>query len=104
MPEPLRIVKRKFLVSLAEGDPVPTVLYEAARTKRPAKATEEWKPIRWRCTLCKEPKKWPGEVCPCVEQTRWSVKNFDWRAPLDTAPCHCGQPVLTCGCEKELQP
>ena len=105
MSEPLRIVKRKFLVSLAEGDPVPTVLYEAARTKRPAKATEEWKPCPCRCSMCGKGKMFRSQKCPhCVEHNRWSAKNFDWRAPLDTAPCHCGQSVLTCGCVDEKSP
>ena len=95
MPPSRKNVKCKYLLKKAGGEPV---------RKTIAKPTAGWKPIRWRCTLCKRPKKWPGEVCPCVEQERWRAKMFDWRAPLETAPCHCGQPVLTCGCEDEKSP
>ena len=95
MPPSRKNVKCKYLLKKAGGEPV---------RKRIAKPTAGWKPIRWRCTLCKRPKKWPGEVCSCVEHKRWRAKNFDCFTPLDTAPCHCGQSVLTCGCKDEKSP
>ena len=110
MPEPLRIMKRKFLVSLAEGDPVPTVLYEAARTKRPAKATEEWKPCPCRCSMCGKGKMFRSQKCPhCVQHKQWSDATFEWR-PKKKRPhtiilfCHCGQKVDNCRCEDEKSP
>ena len=106
MPEPLRIVKRKFLVSLAGGEPV---LNSPKRRKTTAKPTAGWKPIRWRCRLCKRPKKWPGQICPCVEHKQWSDATFEWR-PKKKRPhtiilfCHCGQKVDNCRCEDEKSP
>ena len=70
------IKKRNTQVYKAGGYPV----HKAARIKRVAKATEEWKPIRWRCRLCKRPKKWPGQICPCVEHKRWRDETFEWQA------------------------
>lgn len=77
MPPSRKNVKCKYLLKKAGGEPV---------RKRIAKPTAGWKPIRWRCTLCKWPKKWPGEVCSCVEHERWRAKNFYCFTPLDTAP------------------
>ena len=88
-------------VYMAGGYPV----HKPGRRKKIAKPTAKVEKPRWHCSKCKRQKlKWPGEVCPCVEHNRWRAKMFDWRAPLDTAPCHCGQPVLTCGCVDEKSP
>ena len=106
MSEPLRIVKRKFLVSLAGGEPV---LNSPKRRKTTAKPTAGWKPIRWRCRLCKRPKKWPGQICPCVEHKRWRDATFEWR-PKEKRPhtiiffCHCGQNVDNCQCPDDPSP
>ena len=96
MPPSRKNVKCKYLLKKAGGRPVrKTIAKPTAKVEKP----------RWHCSKCERQKvKWPGEVCPCVEQERWRAKMFDWRAPLETAPCHCGQPVLTCGCEDEKSP
>ena len=86
MSEPFRAENCRFLVSLAGGNPVPKVLYGAARTKRPAEPTADWKPNRWHCQKknekdepCMAVKEWPGKECWCVQEqkrkTTWVWKQ-----------------------------